>query len=255
LSPILAAIQWSQGISDAWSKVASFVPKLFGCLLILVVGYLVAKAVAKAIDKVLERVGFDKAVERGGVKKALDKSQYDASDLVSKVVFYAIFLVVLQMAFGVFEPNPVSDLLAGVIAYLPKVVAAIVIIVVATAVAAAARELIQVSLGGLEFSKTVATVAGGAIVGVGFFAALNQLQIAPAIVNGLFYAVLAVVAGSALIAIGGGGIRPMQQRWEKALGRWDEERPRISNQAAGAQDRIAGRAQELKERVGDGSGR
>ena len=74
----------------------------------------------------------------------------------------------------------------------------------------------------LEFAKTVATVAGGAIVGVGFFAALNQLQIAPDIVNGLFYAVLAVVAGSVLIAVGGGGIKPMQQRWEKALGRWDE---------------------------------
>ncbi|HSH59638.1 MAG TPA: hypothetical protein VK988_08370 [Acidimicrobiales bacterium] len=200
-----AAIEWSQGITDAWSKVANFVPKFVGCLIILVVGYLVAKTVSKIVDKALERVGFDKAVERGGVKKALAKSQYDASDLVAKVVFYAIFLIVLQMAFGVFGPNPVSDLLAGVIAYLPKVVAAIVIIVVATAIAAAAKELIQVSLGGLEFAKTLAGIAGGAIVAVGFFAALNQLQIAPAIVNGLFYAVLAVVAGSAVIAIGGGG--------------------------------------------------
>ena len=250
----LAAIEWSQGISDAWSRVANFVPKLIGCLIILVVGYLVAKAVAKTLDKALERVGFDKAMERGGVKKALEKTQYDASDMVAKVAFYAIFLLVLQMAFGVFGPNPVSDLLAGVIAYLPKVAAAIVIVVVATAIAAAAKELIQVSLGGLEFAKTAASIAAGAIVAVGFFAALNQLQVAPAIVNGLFYAILAVVAGSALIAIGGGGIKPMQQRWEKALGRWDEERPRIAQEAQGAQDRVAGRAQELKQKSADGDG-
>jgi hypothetical protein len=250
LTSTFAAIEWSQGITDAWSKVANFVPKFIGCLVILLVGYVVAKAVAKIIDKALERVGFDKAVERGGVKKALEKTQYDASDMVAKVAFYAIFLIVLQMAFGVFGPNPVSDLLAGVIAYLPKVVAAIVIIVVATAIAAAAKELIQVSLGGLEFAKTVASIAGGAIVAVGFFAALNQLQIAPAIVNGLFYAVLAVVAGSAVIAIGGGGVKPMQQRWEKALGRWDEERPKMAQEAQGAKDRLAGRGQELKQKAG-----
>jgi hypothetical protein len=100
----------------------------------------------------------------------------------------------------------------------------------------------------------VASIAAAAIVAVGFFAALNQLQIAPAIVNGLFYAILAVIAGSALIAIGGGGIKPMQQRWEKALGRWDEERPKMAQEAQGAKERIAGRTEELKEKAGaDGS--
>ena len=69
---------------------------------------------------------------------------------------------------------------------------------------------------------------------VGVFAALNQLQIAPAIVNGLFYAALAIVAGSAIIAIGGGGIAPMQQRWQRALQRYDEEKPRMQQQMQAA---------------------
>jgi len=84
---------------------------------------------------VLERVGFDRAVERGGVKKALESSQYDASDVVSKIIFYGLFLLVLQMAFGVFGPNPVSDLLRDVIAYIPKVIVAIIIVVIASAIA------------------------------------------------------------------------------------------------------------------------
>ncbi len=240
-------------MEDAWAKVAAFVPKLVGFLLILVIGYFVAKLLAKAVNAVLERVGFDKAVERGGVKQALAKSKYDASDLVGKIVFYGLFLVVLQMAFGVFGTNPVSDLLAGVIAYLPKVLAAILIVVVASAIAAAAKELIQASLGGLSYGKTLASVAGIAIVAVGAFAALNQLQVAPAIVNGLFYAVLAIVAGSAIIAIGGGGIKPMQQRWEQTMQRYDEEKPKMQQQTKGASDRIAQRAQELKSKASDGS--
>jgi Mechanosensitive ion channel, conserved TM helix len=163
-------------IENAWSDVASFVPKFVGFLIILLIGYFVAKLIAKAVNTILERVGFDKAVERGGVKKALERSKYDASDILAKVVFYALFLIVLQMAFGVFGPNPISDLLEGVIAYLPKVIAAILIIVIASAIAAAARELIDASLGGLSYGPTLANATGIAIVVVGIFAALNQLD-------------------------------------------------------------------------------
>jgi hypothetical protein len=240
----LIAVEWSQGIEDAWSDVASFVPKFIGFLIILLIGYFGAKLIAKAVGAILERVGFDKAVERGGVKRALDRSEYDASDILAKVVFYALFLIVLQMAFGVFGPNPISDLLEGVIAYLPKVIAAILIIVIASAIAAAARELIDASLGGLSYGTTLANVAGIAIVTVGIFAALNQLQIAPAIVTGLFYAVLAIIVGSAVIAIGGGGVGPMRSRWENVLARYDEEKPRVQEAAQGAKDRIAQRAQQ-----------
>ena len=58
-------------------------------------------------------------------------------------------LFVLQFAFGVFGPNPVSDLLAGIIAFLPKIIVAI-IIVIAAAVAAGVKTLIQGTLGGLS---------------------------------------------------------------------------------------------------------
>src|SRR4051794_5518366 len=240
----LIAVEWSQGIEDAWSDVASFVPKFIGFLIILLIGYFVARLIAKAVGAILERVGFDNAVERGGIKKALDRTDYDASDILGKVVFYALFLIVLQMAFGVFGPNPISDLLEGVIAYLPKVIAAILIIVIAAAIAAAARELIDASLGGLSYGTALANATGIAIVVVGVFAALDQLQIAPAIVTGLFYAVLAIVVGSAVIAIGGGGIAPMRSRWENALARYDEEKPRLREAARGSKDRIAERAQQ-----------
>lgn len=225
------AVDLSQGVEDAFGNVIEFFPKLVGFLLILIVGYFVAKAVSKIADKALERVGFDKAVERGGIKKALSKSQYDASSILGQVVFYALFLIVLQMAFGVFGPNPVSDLITGVIAYLPKVIAAIIIVVVAAAVATAAKTLVESTLGGLSYGSMLANVAAGAIVAVGGFAALNQLQIAPAIVNGLYYAVLAVVAGSAIVAIGGGGIQPMRQQWEKTMTKMQEQAPQVKQQA------------------------
>jgi hypothetical protein len=251
MQPVLAAVEWSRGIEDAWARVAVFVPKFIGFLAVLLIGYVVAKAIAKIADKALERVGFDEAVERGGVKKALARSQYDASSLVAKVVFYALFLLVLQMAFGVFGANPVSDLLTGVIAYLPKVAVAIIIIVVASAVAAGVKEIVEASLGGLSYGRGLAVAASAAIVAIGFFAALSQLEIAPAIVNGLFYAALAVIVGSTVIAVGGGGIQPMRQQWEKALAKVSDEAPAIRQESEGSKQRIQQRAEERKQQVAD----
>src|SRR5690606_11922678 len=138
------------------------------------------KALGKAFDAVLERVGFDEAVERGGIKSALAKSKYDASDIVGKIVYYALFLLVLQAAFGVFGDNPISDMINSVIAYLPKVFVAIVIIVVAAAVAAAVKDLVQNALSGLSYGRMLATAASTLIIVIGVFAALDQLEIAPA---------------------------------------------------------------------------
>lgn len=255
---LLGAVEWSNGIEDAWARTASFVPKFIAFLLILGIGYVVAKAIAKAIDAVLERTGFDRAVERGGVRKALANSRYDASDIVGKVVFYGLMLFVLQLAFGIFGANPVSDLITGVIAFLPKLLAAIVIIVVASAIAAAVKDIVGNALGGVSYGRTLATAASISILVLGVFMALNQVEIAPEIVNALFYGIVAVVVGSAIVAIGGGGIQPMRARWEKALNRWDEEQPRLRSEIEQARmEREAKRQIDLRDQtvLSDSQGR
>jgi Conserved TM helix len=241
--------QFKAGLGDAWASVATFVPKFIAFLGILVIGYFIAKAISRILDRVLERIGFDRWVERGGVKRALERSRYDASSLLSRIVFYVIFLFVLQLAFGVFGPNPISVLLAGVIAYLPKIFAAIVIVVVGSAIAAGVKELVEASLGGLSYGRTLAIGASVAILAVTIFAALDQLQIAPAIVRGLFYAILAIVVGSAVVAIGGGGIPTMRRYWERAADRAEIESSSVRREAGGAQQRIENRARERAQQA------
>jgi hypothetical protein len=236
--------EFRDGLGNAWANIAEFLPKLLGFLLILIIGYFVVKAIAKIVDRVLEKVGFDKAVERGGIGQALSKSRFDASDILSKVVFWALFLFVLQLAFGVFGPNPISDLIHGVIAYLPNVIVAIIIVVIGAAIAAAVKEIVEASLGGLSYGRGLAIGASVAILAVAVFAALDQLNIAPAIVNGLFYALLAIVVGSAVIAIGLGGVDTMRRYWERAANRADSESTSIRQEAAGSKERIQQRAQE-----------
>jgi hypothetical protein len=236
--------QFQDGLGDAWSNIASFLPVLLGALLILVIGYFVAKALEKAIDKILERVGFDRWVERGGVKRALESSEYDASSLLGRLVFYVVMLFVLQLAFGVFGPNPISELITGIIGYLPRIFVAIVIVVVGAAVANAVKDMIQGSLGGYEYGRMVALVASGAILVIASFAALDQLQIAPSIVNGLFYALLAIIVGSSVIAFGGGGIPVARRYVERWSERADEESQRMREEVDRQSDDDAGRRRQ-----------
>ena len=256
----MLAIEWEQGLNDAWARIATFVPKLLGFFAILIIGYFVAKALARVADALLERVGFDGWVERGSFKAAMERSKFDPSDMVAVIVFWAIFLIALQLAFGIFGPNPVSELISGIISYLPNLLVAVIILVIAAAVAKVVTDILSATLGSVQGGQWMARGAGIAILVIGVFAALNQLQIAPEIVNGLFCAILVAIVGSAIVAVGGGGIRTMQRYWERTsanLERTGSEIKRSADPEAGkmaAQQRMqeerarmeAGRAQQAQ---------
>ncbi len=223
-------MDFEEGLNSAWNDVASFVPKLAAFLLILLIGWLIAKALAKVTNGVLERVGFDNAVERGGVREALAKTSYDASDLVAKFVYYTLILVTLQIAFGVFGPNPVSELLTSIISWLPQAVIAIIIVVVAAAIANAVRDLVSSALSGLSYGRLLGNLAGGFILALGVIAALNQIGIATAVTTPILIAVLATVGGVAVVGVGGGLVRPMQEVWQGWIGTIQNESTSIRRQ-------------------------
>jgi hypothetical protein len=223
------------GLGDALRAVLLFVPKALAFVAIVIVGWLIAKAVRKIVDKVLERVGFDRVVERGGVKTALAKSKYDASDIVAKIAYYAIILFTLQLAFGIFGPNPISNLLTAVIAWLPNAFVAIIIVVVASAIAKGVKDLVGNALGGLSYGRALATVASVFILGLGVIAALNQIGVATTVTTPILVAILATAAGVIIVGVGGGLIKPMQARAEQWLSKAEQETAAISAQASAYQ--------------------
>jgi Conserved TM helix len=225
-----------EALTDMWRAVLLFVPKAIAFVAILVVGWLVARLLRRVVDRVLERIGFDHAVERGGVREALARSRYDASDLVAALVYYAVLLFTFQLAFGLWGPNPVSDLIGGIVAWLPKAAVAIIILVVAMAIASAVRDLVGNALSGLSYGRLLANLASVFIIGIGIIAALNQIGVATTVTTPILITVLATIGGILVVGVGGGMVRPMQQRWERWLGRAEQEstilRERVQAQVA-----------------------
>ena len=72
----LAAVDFGGAVTDGFRTIATFIPKLIGFLLILIVGYFIAKIISKIVGKLLDRVGFDGVVERGGIIQSHPKNRH-----------------------------------------------------------------------------------------------------------------------------------------------------------------------------------
>ena len=153
---MIAAIDLEGGLEQAWEDVVAFAPKLLGFFLILLIGWFIAKLLSKVTNSLLERVGFDGWVERGNLRVAFERAKTDPSDVIGVVVFWLVFLIAMQLAFGIWGPNPISYLLAGLIAYLPNVIVAVVIMVIAAVVAKVLTDVLTPTLGGVQGGACIA---------------------------------------------------------------------------------------------------
>ena len=226
------ALDLETPVREGFTTFMTFIPKLLGFLVILILGYIVAKVIAKLVNAGLEKAGFDKAVERGGVKKALAKSSYDASDIVAKLVFFAVFIPFLSAAVGALGIQALQEPLAAFIALIPRIIVAIVLVVIGAVIAGTVKSFIQNALGGLSYGSILANAAAVLIL-FGFVkSALDQVGIATAVTGALLYATLAAVAGVVIVGVGGGLIRPMQNRWEDMLVKAGSEKDKIAAQSS-----------------------
>ena len=94
------------------------------------------------------------------------------------------------------------------------------------------KTLLTDTLGGLSYGGFLAGAAATVILVLGVVAALDQLEIARNVVDAVLYAALAALVGVVVVAVGGGGIQPTRRRWQAALDRYDQEKPRIHAQAS-----------------------
>jgi hypothetical protein len=213
----LAAVNVSQSFQGLLNTVLNSLPKILVFLVVLVVGWIIATVIMRLIQAILHRAHFDRFAQRGFVGNALARSNYDASGLIAKIIYYAVLLLTLQVAFGVFGNNPVSTMLDAIVGWLPKAAVAIVLVVVASAIARVVKDLISAALGGLSYGRFIATAASIAIISLGVIAALDQIGIAAQVTQTILIAVVATIGAILAIGVGGGMVRPMQDRWERML--------------------------------------
>ena len=207
---------WSEMIftimTSVWSKVAGFIPNLIAALIILVIGYFVARFIGFLLARILNKIGFDSLTSKVGVTEVLKKSgiKLNPSDIIGALGFWIIMLTFLVTATESLGLPRVSATIDEVVLYLPRVIAAAIIIIVGLFLANFLRDLVRSSAEsvGLAYAKPLATAAYAVLFVVILSLSVNQLEIETELLNWVL-SILVAAAGLALALSLGLGSREL----------------------------------------------
>jgi hypothetical protein len=203
----IASVHIAQSLQKGLDSLVSFIPNLVGCLIILFIGYLIARLVKAAASKLLESVGLDRALSGTQAGSYVERGSPGArpSRLVGVVAFWFIFIYAIAAAIGALKIPTLTNFMASVQNYLPNVIAAVLILVVGVALAGAVGGLVDRLMGDTPGGRLARTISPTLILAIVVFMVLNQLKIAPAIVTTTYVALIGMLAVAGALAFGLGG--------------------------------------------------
>ena len=194
------ALSFSDRLQESFAQLYRYVPALFGALVILFAGYLLARLFEKATERLLRRIHFNRLLERGGVMDAVERagSHVHPTRIAASLVFWFVMFTVMLVAANALGLQSLANVFSELVSYIPSVIAAIVIIIVGSVLGGFVGGLIMASAGGLHGGPTLARVGKGGVIMLAIFMALQELGVASEIVTTAF----ALLFGAIALALG-----------------------------------------------------
>ena len=237
-------------LATAMAMFLGAIPKVIGFLVILIIGWIVASALAGAVGAVLRGIRFNELAERSGIANFVRSmgANTDASGLIATLAKWFVRLIVLVVAFDALGLPAVSEVLQQLLLWLPNLVVALVILVIAGLAAQALGNLVRgaTAQAGLGNPDLMATIARVAVMGFAIVVAVNQIGIASTLVNTLFMGVVGALALAVGLAFGLGARDTAGEMVSTWYRKSQEAAPRMSQAASAARDQAreqASRAQ------------
>ena len=118
-----------------------FVPRIFGSMLILLIGIGIARLAAYIIQRLLDRVGFDKIGNRLNeisIIKQL-KTEIKLSEIIAKVLYYYILLMFITAATETLGVAAITEMVSSLVNFIPKLIVAAIMLQVGVLLADALR--------------------------------------------------------------------------------------------------------------------
>src|SRR3954470_1227311 len=226
---VLSAVKIGDSVQQGLDNVFSFLPKLVGFLVILFIGWVIAKVVKSVLTKGLQKVGLDRALHSGSAGQYVNKvAPYTSpSRLIGTIAYWFIFLGAIAIAVSQLGIAALDNFVAAIGAYLPNVIAAVLIFVVAGAIAAAIGGLVARTMGDTATGKVVGSVVPVLVMAIATFMILNQLQIAEEIVTITYAALIGGVFLAMALAFGLGGRDVASKMLNDAYDKGQENKGRV----------------------------
>jgi len=198
-------------------------PRILGAIVVLAVGLILAYWVKKLISQGLRMAKFDKLTRGAGLDGYLEKADIKLStrEILATFFEWVLVLIFFLAATEVLGLSAISSVIAGVLGYVPNIFAAALIFAAGFVIGKLVDGIVKAAVAGIDkdVAKTAGKLARYVVIIVGFFAAMDQLQIAQGLIatffQGLTYTVVLVVG----LSVGLGA----KDLVSKALSDWYEK--------------------------------
>jgi hypothetical protein len=208
-------------IRESLHQIGAFLPRLLLAIVVLIIGWLVAKLVRFAIVKALHAINFNVVTEKAGIDRFLSQggADIDTIRVLGGLFYWLVILAALMVAFNSLDLAYVTDLIGRIVLYVPRVMVAVVILVfgayfarfIATALATYLRNI------GAREAGLMGRLALYAIMAFVIMIALDQIGLGD-IIRETFLVIVAAVALAFALAFGLGGTRragELIERWSR----------------------------------------
>lgn len=233
-------------VAAALAMLLAAIPKVIGFAVILIVGWLVASAIAAVVTAILRAVRFNELAQRSGFAGFVQKMgiRRDSAAFLADLVKWFVRLIALIAAFDALGLPAVSTVLEQLLMWLPNLIVALVVLVLAGLAANALYGLVRgaTAEAGLGNPDLLASIARIAVWAFAIVIAVNQVGIATALVNTLFMATVGALALALGLAFGLGGRETAAQIVRGWYERSQEAAPRMASASEHLQLRAADRA-------------
>ena len=210
-------------------QAAAFLPRLILALVVVVLGWLLAKAVRFAIERALRAVNFNVLTERAGTDHFLQRGglRGDTTTVFGLLVYWIVLIAALMIAFNGLGLTYVTDLLQRVELFAPRVAVAGLILILGAYFARFVGEAVDTYCLSAQIpdADMIGKIVRYLVMTFVLMIALSQLEVGDDFVQRAFLIVLAGVVLAFALAFGLGG-----RDWAAALlERWWPQRKKDDN--------------------------
>lgn len=210
---------WGQ----VWMSFLIVLPRVLGAIIVFAIGLAISYWAKRLIVEVLKFVQLGRLTSAAGIEKYLEKAEikFSFSELVGTIFEWIILLVFFLAVVDILGLPAVSQVVAGVLGYIPNIVAAALILGAGFVFGGLVDGLVRGALASFDGSvaRSIGKLSRYVVIIFAFFAGLDQLKIAQGLVitfyQGLTYTVVLVVG----LAVGLGS----KDLVAKILGEWYEK--------------------------------
>lgn len=190
-------------LKETGEKVINLLPSLLGALVILLLGWLLAKVLKAALIRLLVAVRLERFSQKSGLSKFLSRGdiKHSLAEVLGTVFFWIILLFFIYLAADVLSLTLIEDVLNRIISFLPDLIAAVIIIIIGVLLASFFKRVVRVAAASyaLTHQELIATVVQYLVIFFSVAMALEELGVATHIlVNSVLIIIAAIAFGFAL---------------------------------------------------------